>query len=360
MNDRFTSLFRERAPMTVAAFMELALYDPLLGYYSTRRQRSGAAGDFFKSVDVGPLFGEMLAVQIADIWDELASPSSTGFDLVEVGAGNGRLARDILAATAREFPACYESLRLTLVERSAEARRDAGDTLREHADHVVAIQEDLPESINGVVLANELLDSFPVHLLTMTSYGLREVYVTSCGDGLTEIAGPLSDDRLGAALEGHAIADGWRGEVSLEIPQWIHRVADAIGRGVLICFDYASSGRGRSTLVSYVSHTAGAARWIESPGQQDISTHVDLLGLRGIASQAGLEPAGCVDQTYFLMALGILDRVPVGDDLDAVRRRLAARTLIAPGGLGSTMKAIAFTKGVKGFALRGFSGGRLT
>src|SRR4051794_7784254 len=119
MHNPLTTLVRERGPMTVAAFTELALYHPLHGYYSTSRQRSGAAGDFFTSVDVGPLFGEMVAVQIAEAWTRLKGRQTGRFDLVEVGAGNGRLARDILDTAARDFPSLYEDLCVTLVERSA-------------------------------------------------------------------------------------------------------------------------------------------------------------------------------------------------------------------------------------------------
>ena len=112
---------------------------------------------------------------------------------------------------------------------------------------------------------------------------------------------------------------------------------------------------------SPIRATSGAAHsWLDAPGKQDISSHIDLTALFRAATEAGLQVAGCVDQTYFLTALGLLDRLPAGGDMTAVRRRLAGRTLIAPGGLGSTMKVICFTKGVEGVAWRGFEGGRLT
>jgi SAM-dependent MidA family methyltransferase len=356
-----TSLIRDRGPMTVAAFMELALYDPLHGYYATSRQRSGAAGDFFTSVDVGPLFGEMLAVQIADICARLRRADSGQVDLVEIGAGNGRLTRDILDTAAREFPSCYDRLQVVLVEQSPVARRAAAETLADHLDKMVGIRSDLPETITGIIIANELLDAFPVHLLTMTTEGLREVYVTATpDDGLCERIGPLSDTRLQSAAH-RDIPVGWRGEVSLAIPHWLHRVSSALQRGFLICFDYiAGGGSGDSTLASCSRHRNGNGRWIDAPGHQDITSHVDLGRLSQAASDAGLDLVGAIDQTYFLLSLGLLDRLPSGDSIDAVRRRLAARTLTAPGGLGSTMKAIGFRKGAPHIELRGFAGGRLT
>src|SRR5215510_11280343 len=114
---------RERGPMTVAAFMDLALYDPQHGYYARAAQRSGRAGDFFTSVDVGPLFGELLEVQVAEMAALLRAGSPAPvFDLVEAGAGNGRLSTDILTAAGERDRGLLASLRLHLVEAGAAAR----------------------------------------------------------------------------------------------------------------------------------------------------------------------------------------------------------------------------------------------
>ena len=369
MHSPLTPLIRARTPMTVAAFMDLALYDPNHGYYATRPQRSGAAGDFFTSIDVGPLFGETIAVQLAEMRTHLRSRGLGPCDLVEVGAGNGRLTRDILDATARDWPACYDDLRVTLVERSAAARAAAAGTLGCHADKLVEIRADLPATIRGVVVANELFDAFPVHVLSMTADGLREVYVTERNDMLAEAIGPVSDPRLGAALAGKPLPEGWRGEVSLEIPAWIGRLSSALDLGFLLAFDYVRHGGGDTaplegvagaTLTSHARHTSGMTSWLHAPGSQDITAHVDLAAVRSAATEAGFEELGCVDQTYFLKALGLLDRLPSGSSIDDVRRRLAARTLMLPGGLGSTIKAMAFGKGMQGAGLRGFASGRLT
>src|SRR3982751_2423401 len=110
-------MIRERGPLTVAAFMDLALYDPELGYYARAAQRSGRAGDFFTSVDVGSLFGELLEVQLADIFG-MADCGFPTFDLVEAGAGNGRLSADILRAAKRRDSAFYDAIHLHLVEAS--------------------------------------------------------------------------------------------------------------------------------------------------------------------------------------------------------------------------------------------------
>src|SRR5690349_4631297 len=110
--------------MTVAAFMDLALYHPRFGYYARSARRSGRAGDFFTSVDVGPLFGQLLERQLGEMAAIVRPPheSPAGFDIVEVGAGNGRLAADILRAARQRDPAFYQSIRLHLVEAGSAAR----------------------------------------------------------------------------------------------------------------------------------------------------------------------------------------------------------------------------------------------
>src|SRR5438128_2597823 len=171
----------ERGPLTVAAFMDLALYDPELGYYARAVQRSGRAGDFFTSVDVGPMFGHLLAIQIAEM-AEYVQPTvdsrQSTVDLVEAGAGNGRLSADILGATRQRNPALYDRIRLHLVEASDEARRAERDTLGDLSDRLVSSSGDLPSSFEGVLIANELLDAMPTHQVVMRGAGLRENYVS--------------------------------------------------------------------------------------------------------------------------------------------------------------------------------------
>jgi len=193
-------VIRERGPLTVAAFMDLALYHSDFGYYARAAQRSGRAGDFFTSVDVGPLFGELLEIQLAEMYEVLrltaepaenAEPTSVNsalsassavkrersFDLVEAGAGNGRLSADILRAARRRDPAFFESIRLHLVEAGAEARGAQRATLDEVADRLSTSGVELPGSFDGALVANELLDAFPVHQVVMREDGLREIYV---------------------------------------------------------------------------------------------------------------------------------------------------------------------------------------
>jgi SAM-dependent MidA family methyltransferase len=363
------SRIRARGPLTVAEFMELALYHPDYGYYSRAIQRSGRAGDFFTSVDVGPLFGEMIAAQLEEMWNVLHAAGAESFDLVEAGAGSGRLARDVLDAAARHHPGFYSRIRLTLVERSAAARDAQRETLGPHIDRLVDVRDDLPLSVAGAIYANELLDALPVHVVMTTADGLREIVVREQDGLLVEATAPISDPAIVEHLqEGDAMAglDG-RAEVGLAASAWMQKAAGALERGFLLLFDYGhearelySAAHPAGTLMAYRSHRAEPRDWLAAPGESDLTAHVNLTAIRRAAETAGLRTLAMVDQTYFLMSLGLADRVETGHDRRAIQQRLAARTLMMPGGLGSTMKAMVFAKGVGTPALRGTASGRLT
>jgi SAM-dependent MidA family methyltransferase len=357
-------LIRERGPLTVAAFMDLALYDSEIGYYARADRRSGRAGDFFTSVDVGPIFGELLAIQAA----EMATIIGPGFDLVEAGAGDGRLAADILHAARRDHPAFYDSVRLHLVEASAAARRAQQATLDDVADRLACSSADLPESFEGLLIANELLDAMPVHQVVMRDEGMREVYVDAAGAGLVTREGPLSTPALSAYLEriGATLEPGWRVEVGLRAVDWIRAAARRLRRGFIVVIDYGhearelySAAHAGGTLTTFTRHTAAGAEsgearppWLQRPGQQDITAHVDFTSVRAAAEAEGLQALGLLDQTYFL--LGLLGS---GAALNrrGLEQRLALKTLLLPGGLGSTPKVLVLGKDVGRPTLRGCS-----
>lgn len=378
-------VIRERGPLTVAAFMDLALYDPALGYYARAAQRSGRAGDFFTSVDVGPLFGELLAEQIGEMAALLAvahgrAPKAE-FDLVEAGAGNGRLSADILKALQASRPDTYTRTALHLVERSAAARAAQQATLGVHASRVASSSADLPESFEGVLIANELLDALPVHQVVMRDDGLKEVYVRveaptgAAASRLTTAEGPLSTPALGRYLDdlGVALERGWRVEIGLAAADWVRTVARRLGRGFIVLVDYGHEARelysvthSSGTLMTYSRHVArGAERpapdWLQHAGEQDITAHVDFSTVQKVAHAEGLTTVALLDQTYFV--LGVVEALQREGrlSLDRPERRRAVKTLSMPGGLGSTMKVLILGKGIGTPALVGCSfGGRLT
>ncbi len=369
--DWIVERIRERGPLTVAAFMELALYDPELGYYARAAQRSGRAGDFFTSVDVGPIFGELLARQIVQMADVLSSPGRP-FDLVEAGAGNGRLSADILHAVGEAAPGLLDRLRLHLVEVSALARAAQPDTLGDHAKSLDTSSGHLPERYEGVLFANELLDALPVHQVLMGQDGLEETYVDERHGSLLAREAPISTPALEQYLNRLDIRlePGWRVEINLRARAWVSQAARRLTRGFLVFIDYGhaasdlySASHSGGTLTSLQRHTSepsGNARtppWLGHPGEQDITAHVDFTSVGRAAEAEGLTKLGFMDQTYFLMGLLGADG---GRELSSAERR-ALKTLIMPGGLGSTFKVMILGKGVGTPRLLGGSfGARVT
>ncbi len=345
--------------MTVAAFMDLALYDPQSGYYARASRRSGRAGDFFTSVDVGPLFGELLETQLAEMADLLGADAP--FDLVEAGASDGRLSADILRAARRRDPAFYARLRLHLVEASAESRQAQPATLGEVGDRLSSSSPELPGRFSGALLANELLDAIPVHQVVMRAAGLREVYVGVDESGRLETReGPPSTPALAAYLEraGVTLEPGWRAEIGLRTVAWVREAARRLQRGFLIFIDYGHPARelysvthASGTLTTFAGHAAAGpeagTRWLQEPGTRDLTAHVDFTSVAGTAEAEGLTTVGFLDQTYFLLGL-------VGADLPPDQGR-ALKTLVMPGGLGSTMKVLILAKGIGAPALKGCS-----
>jgi SAM-dependent MidA family methyltransferase len=366
-----SDVIRERGPMTVAAFMDLALYDPSFGYYARSTRRSGAAGDFFTSVDVGSIFGELLESQIAEMAGLLSKNAQEPIDLVEAGAGSGRLSVDILRAARLCHREAYDRYRLHLVEASPAARNEQRATLGETAERLVSSSARLPEHINGIVFANELLDAMPTHQVVMREDGLREVYVSP---RLSLHESPPSTPALAEYLQrlGVALEPGWRVEINLRAIEWMRELAQRLDRGFVILIDYGhearelySVGHSNGTLTTFARHTAsgpeaapGTPPWLSNPGEQDITAHVDFTSVRAAAEEAGLVTLGFLDQTYFLLALATSknsENPENPENLENLKRRLALKTLIMPGGLGSTMKVLIFGKGVGRPALRGCS-----
>ncbi len=359
---------RQSGPITVAEFMHLALYAPGAGYYARAVRRSGRAGDFVTSVDLGPLFGRLLAAWFCEMQDALAGDAP--FDLVEAAAGNGRLTRDILDACICHRPDLYGRVRATLVECSPTAREAAEVTLAPHHERVAGISPALPARVEGVIFANELLDAMPVHVVEMTGEGLVEVFVDADGDRLVERRGAPSTPELAAYFErlGLALEPGGRAEVNLAALAWVRDAAAALVRGYLVLIDYGheapllfSGSHATGTLRSYHRHLTdapdpgqtGAPAWLAEPGQRDITSHVDLTSVKRTAEAAGLQTLVDTDQSRFLLAA--VERSDLAAELaapDRQRDRLALKTLMVPEGLGTAFRVLVFGRHAPALSLR--------
>jgi SAM-dependent MidA family methyltransferase len=386
LRGKFVERIHRQGPLPFDAYVDAALYDPTDGFFARGRGAGRAGRDFVTSPEVGPLFGALVARALDRWWEQLGRPDP--FLVVDAGAGSGRLAADIVRAT----PACAPALRLVLVERSAllreEQRRrlelepvedalgpavpgppgEAPEPVRRAGPILTALDELPALGVEGVVLANELLDNLPFRLVERADDGWQEVRVATGADGgLAETLVPPPDDLAAEADElaaGVAITPGTRLPVPTGTAVWLAECAARLRHGFLVVVDYADdvaslASRGqRSWLRTYREHRRGHDP-LEDPGACDITCDVVVEHLRLAAARVGLTALDETDQAVWLRELGIdelvedarrvwRERAHLGD-LEAVAARsrvTEAEALTEPGGLGAH-RVFVFAKGVR-------------
>ncbi|MBI2871745.1 MAG: SAM-dependent methyltransferase [Chloroflexi bacterium] len=354
-------------PITFREFMEVALYAPGVGYYASRGAES-AQRDYFTAPSVHPLFGALVAHQLQQFWEALGRPEA--FWVVEPGAGDGLLCRDILSWLSHLDTSMAHAVRYVVTDRGSGLRVEQelpADLLpRVHRIRTAG----LPLGpITGCIISNELLDAFPVHRVTVQGGRLREIYVgLDAQGGLVERLGRPSTPALEKRFRelGISLPEGYRTEVNLELASWVREVASTLERGFVLTVDYGHPAtdlygptRSRGTLRCYYRHTLNANPY-QHVGRQDISVHVDFTTLIRLGEPAGLQTLGFATQGEFLENLGFrayLASLAARRDLHpAVRRnnQMAMEELVKPDGMGA-FRVLAQGKGVGAPALHGFS-----
>ena len=346
-------------------YMELALYEPGLGYYSAGSTKLGRAGDFVTAPEISPLFSRCLANQCAQVLRDLP-----GAGMLELGAGSGVMAADVLAELAVQgtLPARY-----SILEVSADLRERQMALLKQRAPAAagrVEWLERLPEEFRGVIIANEVLDALPVQRFRVRGPDINTL-------GVTWQLGRLdwSEARADAALEaavrgieaelGEALPDGYASEINLRLPAWIAGVAASLREGVALFIDYGlprrqyyRPDRREGTLLCHFRHRFHDEPLIYS-GVQDIGAWVDFTAVAEAASAAGLTVAGYTTQAHFLIGNGIESFLAPQSDGELTGRVQLARQamlLTLPGEMGERFKVIGLSRGydapLRGFAVR--------
>jgi SAM-dependent MidA family methyltransferase len=347
-------------------FMAMALYEPRLGYYCSDRPVIRRDGDYLTSPEVSPVFGAMAGRQLHQMWEAMGSPSR--FDVVEVGAGNGTLCRDILSWMRRAAAEMLAAARYTIVEPvpALEARQrvavEAGSL-----DDKVDWQPDLPSDIEGCIVTNELLDSLPVHRITLEAGRLREVFVSWDGTRFVEELRDPSAPEINAYFERLRLlpGEGCTAEVNLAAIEWMARAGEALRRGFVLTFDYGYEAgdlyapwRKDGTLLCFYKHNPSGDPYARI-GRQDMTSHVDFTSIRRSGEEAGLKTLGLVSQSDFLINMGVSEAVPPGDGEIGLEEHLARRRVVSelldPAGLGR-IRVLTQAKGVGDVPLRGFAG----
>ncbi len=346
--------------ISFSRFMELALYAPGLGYYSAGARKFGAAGDFVTAPEISPLFGRILARQIVEIMVH-STPH-----IIELGAGSGQLAVDVLGELERQecLPERYD-----ILEVSADLRQRQQVLLQQHLPHLinrVHWLDALPDSISGVVVANEVLDALPVHLLRWTDGRIFERGVASEG-GYFFVwqERPLEIPALLAIAQQIVVPDDTLSEISRAARGLVSSLSERLQQGVLLFIDYGFGAREYyheqrvcGTLMCHYRHHAHDDPFF-LPGLQDITAHVDFTAAAEAAIDAGLHLYGYTTQAHFLINCGITDLLAQTDP-ESVRDYLPLsaqlQKLTSPAEMGELFKVIALGRGV-GAPLCGFVAG---
>ena len=333
--------------MPYSRYMALALYAPVLGYYSGALQKFGHGGDFVTAPELSPLFGRCIARQLAQL-TALSAPH-----IIEAGAGSGRLAVDLLSELDRLgcAPETYRILELSadlrtrqqaLVERELPALADRINWL-----------DTLPEHFSGVVIGNEVLDAMPIERIRSTGHGIEEAGLELDAAGQPALSWRPAPPALSEAAAALRLAAGYETEIGLAGQLWTAEWARRIDCGALLLIDYGfpkaeyyHRDRSTGTLMCHYRHHAHAdTLWM--PGLCDITAHVDFTAIAQSAFDAGMSLAGYTSQANFLLNCGVLDLLTQdADPLVRAKRNAQLNQLTSPAEMGELFKVICMTRGI--------------
>jgi len=351
---------KKEGPITFETFMEMALYEPGLGYYASERTEIGKEGDFYTSPHLHPAFGAMIGKQIEEMWEIMQRPED--FHILEIGGGAGYLCKDILDYLARRssIPAAY-----IIVETNPFMKQKQENRLEGFLDRVTWVSSlEKIKTIQGCILSNELLDAFPVHLIEMES-DLKEIYVTSLDNSLVEVTNCLSTEEITDYMNEFSItlAKGYRTEINLRIKDWLRSIDKILSEGFILTIDYGypawdyyGEDRNRGTLLSYHKHQI-AENVYQNIGEQDLTAHVNFSSVKKWGEEFGLKTIGFCQQGTFLISLGIDELMTdlYQNSSDYLFEISRIKRLIFPGTMGESHKVIVQYKGNGYPKLRGFS-----
>jgi len=361
---------KEEGPLTFEQFMEMALYYPALGYYTSARDKIGPGGDFYTGPELHPVFGWTLAEQFAEMWEVLGRPRR--WHLVEYGAGTGTLAIDVLGRLRDSHPACFDGVAYSIIEVSPPfVRRQKAALQRAGLLGKVVwgggpAGDGCAEGGEGVIFSNELVDALPFHRVRAGGDGLKEIYVDHRGGRFTELLGPPSLPEVARYFqaEGVCLEVGQTAEVNLQAGRWIQAVAGRLKRGFVLTVDYGATAaelytpsRYHGTMRCFERHSL-ADNPYETIGRRDITASVNFSSLIRWGEESGLKTAGLVSQADFLVNAGILELIRGCDDYQfdekAYRDTEAVKKLILPGSMGQVFRVLIQCAGFTGApSLRG-------
>lgn len=347
--------------ISFARYMELALYAPGLGYYTAGAHKFGEAGDFVTAPEISALFGRTLARQLREIMND-SSPY-----VLELGAGSGKLAVDMLAEFERQdcLPHAY-----FILEVSADLRARQQALLQQRLPNLasrVHWLDALPEEFSGAIVANEVLDALPVHRVRWRDGGIDELGVAWADSGFVWEARPIVDAALLQAAQRISVPDGYVSEICLAARGLLSSLACRLTRGALLFIDYGFGARefyhpqrSSGTLMCHYRHRAHDDPFY-LPGLQDITAHVDFTDVAESGIDAGLELLGYTSQAFFLIGNGITELLQEANPenlRDYLPLSSELQKLTSPAEMGELFKVIGMGRGIE-HPLSGFAHGAL-
>ncbi len=297
---------QREGPLSFADYMRMALYEPGYGYYVAGPAKMGWEGDYYTSSDVSSLFAHCMGRQLVQMWELLEQPHP--FVVLEQGSGRGNLAQQITTWAKQEHPAMYAAL-----DYQADDIRVGSDAIQVSHEKRVS-----------VLLSNELVDAFPVHVVEKRDGQLYEVFVDMHHGRMHEVLDEPSSEEVANYLDTYKIPwsnydDGWRAEINLDALRWMQRSAQVLNsistsrkqRGFLLTIDYGDKARAlytrerqRGTLACYFQHQL-TERPLVRPGEQDITAHVNFSALIDEGRRQGLRLHTFTTQKAWLEAMGL-------------------------------------------------------
>ena len=356
LTERLRARIRHAGAISFRDWMEAALYDEPEGYYSRRDLlRWGRGGDYRTSPELSPVFSATFARYFAKLYEELCAPGN--WTIFEAGAGAGHFAFGALQTLSRDYTQVFAATRYVIDERSADTRERTRQRLVEFADRIEfrRLAETGTVVDAGIVFANELLDAFPVHRVTLQEGKLFELFVgLDEEDRFVWTKEEPSTPRLAEYLarSGVELSEGQVLEVNLEVEAWMRRAAKAFKRGYLIIVDYGAEAsdlynathRRNGTLRAFHQHTF-AADLLCMPGEQDLTTTIDWTNVRRVAEELGMQALSFERQDEFLLRAGLLDQLELmtraaSGETEALILRSSVRELILPGGMSESFHVL--------------------
>ncbi|MCL4475826.1 MAG: SAM-dependent methyltransferase [Nitrospirae bacterium] len=374
LKQKIIERIKSDGPVSFETFMDIALYSPGLGYYTKDTTKIGRWGDFYTSSHLHPIFGAMIGRQMEEMWALMGRPEL--FRIVEIGAGMGYLAKDMLdylkargKGQGVNEGGFFEHINYSIVELNPSMKAHQQMLLNDYSDRIEwrsGMHELGP--VAGCFLSNELPDAFPVRMVEMDKE-LMEIYVSVEGDELVEVKMPCGDEVREYCRElDIALPEGYRTEVNLRLKGWLKNISNTLSEGFVLTIDYGypardyyDEDRNRGTLLCYYQHQVNEDPY-QNIGEQDLTAHVNFSSLKKWGEEFGLKTVGYCPQGTYLISLGV-DEVMTelyGDSPDAFETA-KVKGLILPQGMGESHKVMVQYKGdgepkLRGFTLRNQAG----